>query len=254
MPLPPQGAKTASWGPRTLRHAQSSIPRTRGARAQSTNAFRRNCRSSVEPLARMPNCRAKRAPADPPKARVICSSATPRRAVRRAYRGAVLASRSPENALTAPVVVAKETADMQLDADRNALPRQIAKPPTVPAMRAPRNPLARWATASLRCGPQHHHEPVPPLDLQPIQNDFAGIRQQRPLLHNRRRTSPEPDPVLTPIVPPAKCQPWFTKSDEEPLFTPPLTEPRRTPAESWPVAVFCQSRPVPRRRLRGNHE
>jgi len=63
---------------------------------------------------------------------------------------------------------------------------------------------------------QHHHEPFPPADLQPIQNNFAGIRQQRPLLHNRRRTSPEPDPVLTPIVPPAKCQPRFTKSDEEP--------------------------------------
>jgi hypothetical protein len=74
----------------------------------------------------------------------------------------------------------------------------------------------RWATASLQCGPQHHHEPVPPVDLQPIQNDCAGIRLRRPMPHSRRRTSSEPDPVLTPIVQPAKCQPSFTKSDEEP--------------------------------------
>ena len=72
-----------------LRHTQSSMPSTRGAWAGSTTTLWRNCRSSVEPLARMPSCWAKRAPAAPPKTHVICSNATLRRVVRRAHLGAV---------------------------------------------------------------------------------------------------------------------------------------------------------------------
>ncbi|HEV2323753.1 MAG TPA: hypothetical protein VGS10_07365 [Terracidiphilus sp.] len=72
------------------------------------------------------------------------------------------------NMLTAFVVIAKETAHMQFNGDRNALPRQIAQLSLVPAMRAARETLAGRTTASLRSRPQHHNEPVSAANLQSI--------------------------------------------------------------------------------------
>src|SRR5665647_1826455 len=69
---------------RGSRHAQSSIPSTRGPSTGTTNALRRNWRRRVEALARMPSCWAKRDPALPPNANAICSIAALNRQVRRA--------------------------------------------------------------------------------------------------------------------------------------------------------------------------
>jgi hypothetical protein len=59
--------------------------------------------------------------------------------------------------------------------------------------------LACWTTASLRNRPQHHDEPVPLIDLQPIQNYFAGIRQQRPLSHRQLREATRATMRFVPI-------------------------------------------------------
>ena len=72
-------------------------------------------------------------------------------------------------------------------------------------------PLCRWS--------QNHDQSFPTTDLQLIHHHFATIWQQRPLPHSRRGAFPELDPVLPSLTLPAKYQPRFTKSAQEPFYS-----------------------------------
>ena len=69
------------------------------------------------------------------------------------------------------------------------------------------------------CRPQDHQDPVPALNLQPIQYNLAEIKRQCPLSHGKlrgiTRTCP---PLYHQVPPPAKCRHWFTKFEEEPFL------------------------------------
>src|SRR5579864_5179391 len=84
--------------------------------------------------------------------------------------------------------------------------------------------------ASLARRSKYHDEPSIVLDHQLIQRHFTGIRYQCSSLHRLNRRPPEPVQLLTRSAPPAKCQPWFTKYDEEPTSN--GESPTITPSDS----------------------
>ncbi len=76
--------------------------------------------------------------------------------------------------------------------------------------------ICRQCGQVLPCRVQHHDQPASPFVLQFVRNHFVGIRLQHPSSHSHSWTSPEPDPVLSPLAVPAKRQPGYIKIAEEP--------------------------------------
>jgi hypothetical protein len=103
-----------------------------------------------------------------------------------------------ENPLRAAVRVVKESAHLQLDTNRDALPGKIVQAATIPAMNPVRPPLANGTTSVCSCRPQNHDDPVPALNLQLIQYNLGAFRQHCPLSHSELRGIARSCPSSTP--------------------------------------------------------
>jgi hypothetical protein len=120
-----------------------------------------------------------------------------------------------EDSSLAIAIVTEETPHVQLDAYRDPLPEKIGQHPLIMAVRAVRRTTASRTTTPLFCRSQDQEE-LSYLCFDIFKLDFSSIGNQGPLSHGRRRESPEPALLLSPITVPGKCQLWFIKFDQEP--------------------------------------